>query len=41
MERFRALPTVEPTYPSARAIEAERRQQDGHVHGKIVVQIAA
>jgi NADPH:quinone reductase-like Zn-dependent oxidoreductase len=32
---------IESTYPFTSAVQAERRQQDGHVHGKIVLDLAA
>lgn len=41
IDEGRVRPVVETTYPLSRATEAERRQQESHVHGKIVLQLAA
>lgn len=41
IDEGRVRPVVETTYPFSRATEAERRQQESHVHGKIVLQLAA
>ena len=34
-------PVIEATFPLADASQAEQRQEDGHVHGKIVLEFAA
>jgi NADPH:quinone reductase-like Zn-dependent oxidoreductase len=41
IDEGRVHPVIESTYPFTSAVQAERRQQDGHVHGKIVLDLAA